>query len=273
MSAAAVPGRELAAAPALPAWAGDLAADTRARLAGLQVLPSVDSTNAHALRQGPPPGGVQAWFAEHQAAGRGRLGRRWQTPPGAQVALSLSRAVPGPVAALAGLSLAIGVAATRALRGLGFHAVGLKWPNDLLAGGRKLGGILVELQPLADGRQHVVAGLGVNVALPADTAIDQPWCDLAGLRGAPVCVDGVRIALLDALVPLLADYERLGLAPWLAEWARYDTLAGRPVRLASGETRIDGIAEGIDESGALRLRTAEGELRLCHAGEASLRAA
>lgn len=256
-----------------PAWADELSADTRACLAGVEVLETVDSTNAQALRQGPPAQGVRAWLAEHQHAGRGRQGRAWQSPAGSQVALSLSRAVPADMPRLAGLSLATGVAAVRALRALGFETVGLKWPNDLLADGRKLGGILVELQTLRPGLQHVVVGLGVNVSLPPDAAIDQPWCDLAGLAGATVSREAVSIALLDALVPLLARFETTSLASWLAQWPDFDLLAGRPVRLTAGGQVIEGTALGIDASGALRLALPDGAVRLCHAGETSVRAA
>lgn len=246
----------------------------RAELAGLEVLFETDSTNAEALRQPAPARGTLAWLAERQSAGRGRRGRDWSTPLAAQVALSLSRRVDGGVAALQGLSLAVGVAAAEALHSLGFTDVGLKWPNDLLARGRKLGGILVEVRGDAAGPMQVVVGLGINVCMPpaAARAIDQPWCDLAGLAPAPVSRQAVCAALLDALLPMLASFERQGLAPWLEAWHRHDLLAGRPVRLDEGARVFEGIALGVAADGALRLRTADGE-RLCHAGEASLRAA
>ena len=262
---------ELLDAAALQAALSPAARD---ELAGLAVLFETDSTNAEALRQPAPARGTQAWLAERQSAGRGRRGRDWSTPLAAQVALSLSRRVDGGVAALQGLSLAVGVAAAEALHSLGFTDVGLKWPNDLLARGRKLGGILVEVRGDAAGPMQVVVGLGINVCMPpaAARAIDQPWCDLAGLAPAPVSRQAVCAALLDALLPMLASFERQGLAPWLEAWHRHDLLAGRPVRLDEGARVFEGIALGVAADGALRLRTADGE-RLCHAGEASLRAA
>lgn len=276
---AAIPGRgyALARSPDLldaTAISNGLAAATRGHLAGLDLHFEIDSTNAEALRHPAPASGVQAWLAERQTAGRGRRGRPWVSPLAAHVYLSLSRRFDAGIGALQGLSLAVGAATAGVLHAMGFEQVGLKWPNDLLADGRKLGGILVELRGDAAGPLQVVVGLGLNVAMPAPagTAIDQPWCDLASLSPTPPGRNELSVALLDALVPLLATYENEGLAPWQTAWSRLDLLAGRAVRLEEGGRSIDGIALGINAEGALRLRTAHGERR-CHAGETSLRAA
>lgn len=256
-------GRALRAA--LPADAG---------LASLEVVFETDSTNALALRTPPPAQGTAVFLAERQTAGRGRRGRAWRSPLAAHVYLSLSRRVEGGIAALQGLSLAVGVAAAEALHALGHAEVGLKWPNDLLARGRKLGGILVEVGGDAAGPMHVVVGVGVNVRMPASAAagIDQPWIDLAALADAPPSRPAVAAALLGALLPLLARFEREGLGPSLSRWPAYDVLAGRAVRLEEGGRVHEGIAAGIAPDGALRLRLPGGE-RTFHAGEASLRAA
>jgi BirA family biotin operon repressor/biotin-[acetyl-CoA-carboxylase] ligase len=254
--------------------AAALSPAARAELASLEVLFDTDSTNAVALREPLPARGCGVCFAERQTAGRGRRGRAWRSPLAAHVYLSVARRFDGGIAALQGLSLAVGVAAAEALHGLGYRGVGLKWPNDLLADGRKLGGILVEVGGDAAGPLRVVVGLGLNVAMPAAAAreIDQPWCDLASLSGAAPDREAVCVALLDALLPMLARFEREGLAPYLEAWSRHDLLAGRPVRITEGGRIHEGIALGIDADGALRLRGADGERR-CHAGEASLRAA
>lgn len=251
-----------------------LSAPARAELAGLDVLFETDSTNARALQSPPPPRGTHAWLAERQTAGRGRRGRGWVSPLAAHVYLSLSRRFEGGIAALQGLSLAAGVAAADALHALGHRGVGLKWPNDLLADGRKLGGILVEVGGEAAGPVRAVVGLGLNVSMPASAArdIDQPWCDLASLSPGPVSRQAVCVALLDALLPMLARFEREGLAPFVAGWDRHDLLAGRAVQVVEGERVFEGVALGISADGALRLRHRDGE-RLCHAGETSLRAA
>jgi BirA family biotin operon repressor/biotin-[acetyl-CoA-carboxylase] ligase len=245
-----------------------------AELAGLEVLFETDSTNAVALREPAPARGTRAWLAERQTAGRGRRGRRWSSPLAAHVYLSLSRRFDGGLAGLQGLSLAVGVAAADALHALGYRQVRLKWPNDLVADGRKLGGILVEIGGEAGGPMRVVVGLGLNVAMPASAArdIDQPWCDLASLAATPPSRQAVCVALLDALLPMLARFEREGLAAFVEGWARHDVLAGQRVRLHVGDRVVEGVALGIAADGALRLREADGE-RHHHAGEASLRAA
>jgi len=213
--------------------------------------------------------------AEQQTRGRGRMGRVWQSSSGASLTFSI--ALPLQPRDWSGMSLAVGVALAEALdpRPDGSAPrIGLKWPNDLLARGRKLGGILVEVGGDAGGPLRVVVGLGINVAMPAAAArdIDQPWCDLAELSGAAPDRHAVCVALLDALLPMLARFEREGLAPWRAAWERHDVLAGRAVRVVEGDRVHEGVAAGIADDGALRLRGADGERR-CHAGEASLRAA
>jgi BirA family biotin operon repressor/biotin-[acetyl-CoA-carboxylase] ligase len=247
----------------------------RAELASLDVLFETDSTNAEALRAPPPPRGTRVLLAERQTAGRGRRGRAWASPLGAHVYVSLSRRFDGGIAALQGLSLAVGIAIAQALHARGFRSVGLKWPNDLLADGRKLGGILVEVGGDAAGPMHAVVGVGLNIAMPpaAAAAIDQPWTDLASVAGTPASRHDVAVALLDALLPLLAAFERDGAGPLLAQWPRFDALAGQPVRVHEGGRTHDGIALGIAADGALRVRGDDGVERLVHAGEASLRAA
>jgi BirA family biotin operon repressor/biotin-[acetyl-CoA-carboxylase] ligase len=251
-----------------------LSAPARAELSSLHVLFDTDSTNAAALREPAPARGADVWLAERQRAGRGRRGRAWASPLAAHVYLSVSRRFDGGVAALQGLSLAVGVAVAEALHGLGYTRVGLKWPNDLLADGRKLGGILVEVGGDAAGPLQVVVGLGLNVAMPAAAAagIDQPWCDLDSLSPVRALRPQVCVALLDALLPALARFEREGLAPFLPGWARHDLLAGHPVRLHEGGRVHEGLALGIRGDGALRLQQPGGE-RSFVAGEASLRAA
>ncbi len=276
----AVPGRGYALATPLELLDADtlraaLSPEARAALASLSVAFEIDSTNAQALREPAPAQGIAVFLAERQTAGRGRRGRAWSSPLAANLYLSLSRRFDGGIAALQGLSLAIGVAAADALARAGFDGITLKWPNDLQADGRKLGGILVELGGDAGGVLHVVAGLGLNVAMPREAAdaVDQPWTDLAALSPSPPSRRDVARVLLDALLPMLARFEHDGLAPFLPAWERHDALRGRAVRLQEGERVHDGVALGIAPDGALRLRLADGGERRFHAGEASVRAA
>ncbi|KAF1685992.1 biotin--[acetyl-CoA-carboxylase] ligase [Pseudoxanthomonas broegbernensis] len=242
----------------------------------LEVAWSLDSTNSELLRR-PPPAGVSVLLAERQTAGRGRLGRAWASPLGAQVCMSVRRGFDGGLARLGGLSLVAGVAVAEALRGLGCAQVGLKWPNDLVAGGRKLAGLLVEGGGEHGGPVHAVVGIGINVRLPATVGadIDQPWTDLARLSGgrAPPSRQAVAAAVLAALLPALAGFDRDGLAPFLPRYAALDALAGREVRVMAGHAACSGRVLGLTADGALRVDAGSGEggERVFHAGEVSVR--
>ncbi|MGN6518104.1 MAG: biotin--[acetyl-CoA-carboxylase] ligase [Dokdonella sp.] len=248
-----------------------LAPATRARLAELAVHWQIDSTSSELLRRADrDPRDVIVCLAEMQTAGRGRRGRRWHTPPGGGIALSLLKRFDAGMASLAGLSLAVGVAAVEALTACGIGEVALKWPNDLVARGAKLGGILVELGGDALGPCHAVIGLGLNLRLGAAArAIDQAAIDLAAL--APD-LSRTRIAasLIDHLVAALDCFAAHGFAAFAAAYARHDALDGRDVDVVRGTERRHGVARGIDARGALRVDFG-GREEAVDAGEVSLR--
>jgi BirA family biotin operon repressor/biotin-[acetyl-CoA-carboxylase] ligase len=251
-------------------------------LGGLEVLDSVSSTNTRLMRRardGAPSGLV--CLAERQLAGRGRSGRRWVSPFGSNIYLSVLWRYPLAPAELGGLSIACGVAAARALKAAGVADIGLKWPNDLHWRRRKLGGLLLEVAGESQGPSHVVVGIGVNSRLsPGQAAgIDQPWTDLASaLSDAPDDGRGdvrpgrnaVAALLIDALFPALIEFGNAGLDPFLPDWRAFDTYLGEPVALIMGERRITGTCAGVGADGALLLDTGEGR-RAFHAGEVSLR--
>ncbi len=259
-----------------------LSAASRSELAALDVLASIDSTNSELLRRPAAEFGASVLFAERQTGGRGRQGRVWVSPPACNLYVSIARRFAVPLDRIGGLGLAVGVAVAEALHALGVDAIGLKWPNDLvLADGehlRKLGGILIESGGRRNGAVQAVIGLGLNVRMseaasaPAETtAIAQPWTDLRqclGERTPPR--NHVAAAVLDTLLPALAAFERDGLAPALARYAQFDILRGRTIETLGTSPPMVGVAEGIADDGALRLRTAQGEQQL-RAGEVSVR--
>lgn len=241
-------------------------------LDSLEVAWEIDSTNAELLRR-PATGGVQVLIAERQTAGRGRRGRSWKSPLAAHLYLSLQRRFDGGVAALAGLSIAVGVAAAEALRALGFATVGLKWPNDLVAGDAKLGGILIEFGGEDAGVVRAVIGIGINVRMPevVGAGIDQAWTDLRQLRAPLPSRNALAAALIVAQVIALEEFANCGLAPFVKRWRALDALGGRAVEVIVGDRREPGIALGIDDRGALRVRHADGEHGY-HSAEISVRA-
>ncbi|WP_312683670.1 bifunctional biotin--[acetyl-CoA-carboxylase] ligase/biotin operon repressor BirA [Stenotrophomonas chelatiphaga] len=250
-----------------------LPAAADALLDDLQVTWSTVSTNTELLRCSAPPRGSRVLLAERQTGGRGRRGRDWASPLAAHVYLSVLRGFAGGLAQLGGLSLVAGVAVAEALRGLGHAQVQLKWPNDLVVDGHKLGGLLVEGGGEFAGPARAVIGIGLNVHMPPAFAerIDQPWTDLDQLAGEPVQRNAVATAVLAALLPALEQFEAEGLAPFLSRYAALDSLAGREVRVELGGAWQDGRALGLAEDGALRVEI-EGREQPVHAGEVSVRA-
>ena len=243
-------------------------------LASLEIAWSVGSTNSELLRCSAPERGSRVLLAERQTGGRGRRGRAWSSPLAAHVYLSVLRGFAGGLSRLGGLSLVAGVAVAEALRAQGFAGVALKWPNDLVVDGHKLGGLLVEGGGEFAGPARAVIGLGVNVRMPALFAaqITQPWTDLATLAGARA-VDRTTVVagILARLLPALEAFEVDGLAPFLPRYAALDCLAGRAVRVQEGDDWYEGQALGLADDGALRVRIGGSE-RLFHAGEVSVRA-
>lgn len=245
-----------------------LDATGRARLGAIEWVAVLDSTNAELLRRGDAQPDFALLIADAQRAGRGRRGRAWHSPPDANLYLSLYLRLPRGVRQAAGLSLAAGVAVAEALHAFGARTVRLKWPNDLLAGERKLGGILVELTAAG-----AVIGLGLNLRMPPGTpSFERDWCDLA-LLGLPGSRADVAAALLETLLPTLERFRAHGLDATLrARWERLHAHAGRTVRILEGERHWEGEALGLAEDGALRVATAQGERRV-HGGDVSLRPA
>jgi BirA family biotin operon repressor/biotin-[acetyl-CoA-carboxylase] ligase len=251
-----------------------LPAATRSRLRELEVALRIDSTN-QALLDAAPARDPQALFAEAQTAGRGRRGRAWRSPFGANRYLSLAWRFPAWPPQLGTLSLAVGVACARALRAAGVAQIGLKWPNDLRVGNDKLGGILIEQRGEAGGDCRVVVGVGLNIAMSAAQAasVDQPWTSVQAVLGdAAPSRNALAALLLDALLSALIEFEAQGFAGFIADWNRLDLSAGRPVRIEGAGAALEGIACGIDESGALIVESG-GRRHHLHAGEVSLRLA
>jgi BirA family biotin operon repressor/biotin-[acetyl-CoA-carboxylase] ligase len=253
-----------------------LCGEARSRIHRLDVFFDVDSTNTHLLQLAPPPlRCADVCSSELQHAGRGRRGRRWICPFGAGLALSLGWSFAGAATVDPTLSLAVGVAVSRALERLGAKHIQLKWPNDIWLDDRKIGGILVELRTEAGGAAHVVIGVGLNVSLSAGErrAIESTGVSVAAISDAcpePVSRNVLAAALLEQLLGMLDEFERSGFAAFRREWAMLDALAGRQARVLAADGSVEGTARGVDRDGALLLEV-RGQLQRHVSGEVSLR--
>jgi len=249
-----------------------LAAPVLERLDRLVFMQEVDSTNRvaqEALRQGARNG---LFAAEYQSQGRGRRGRGWISPYASNLCFSLAWRFNTGVAALEGLSLSVGLALREALARLGAGNIGLKWPNDLLVDGRKLGGILIELMGDAEGECEVVIGVGLNLSLPEVQleAIDQPCIDLVSLLGERPSRNGLLAAIVEELLATLDRFEHQGFAAMREQWQQANAHRDAPIRLIAGAQEVHGICRGVDASGALLLES-NGRIEAYHGGEISVR--
>ena len=247
---------------------------THAKRFRIDVSDQVDSTNTALLgRTADLPGGA-VLAAELQSGGRGRRGRAWTTGLGGALTFSLLWRFEQGAAALTGLSLVVGIAVARALAALGATEVRLKWPNDVLFRGRKLGGILIEVQGDALGPATAVIGIGLNVRMPPAwrDRIDQPVAD-AVEAGAGQDRNRLLAAVLRELADWLDAFSRHGFAPLEPEFRRWHALQDADVVVNPGNGKaVRGRARGTAEDGSLLVETADGVMRF-HGGEVSLRPA
>jgi BirA family biotin operon repressor/biotin-[acetyl-CoA-carboxylase] ligase len=253
-----------------------VAGDRMSRLRSLDLQFDVDSTNTRLLAKGPPPHGcADVVLCELQHAGRGRRGRHWIAPFGGSIALSMSWSFTDASRASPALSLCVGVAIARALERAGASGTGLKWPNDIWFDDRKMGGILIEVRAEASGPAHVVVGVGLNLRL---TPGMRAQIEASGVKAAAVadaCIvppsrNFIAGAIIDALLSMLADFEREGFSGFREAWTALDALRDRPAQVLMGEAVICGTARGVDAHGALRLER-DGRLQEFVSGEVSLR--
>jgi BirA family biotin operon repressor/biotin-[acetyl-CoA-carboxylase] ligase len=243
------------------------------RLGALENHWRLDSTSSELTRRAAGLPDLSFVFADWQQAGRGRRGRQWLSPPAVNLQFSCLKRFAGGYAGLSGLSLAAGVAAARALEDCGVPDVALKWPNDLVHGDAKLGGILVELGGEFMGPCHAIIGIGINVHLPGGVraALDRPCADLASLCGGDApSRNGLAAALIACMVDALETFDASGFAPFAQAWSKRDALAGRRIRVEGAHGVFDGVAAGVDARGALRVRTHEG-MRVMDSAEITVR--
>jgi BirA family transcriptional regulator, biotin operon repressor / biotin---[acetyl-CoA-carboxylase] ligase len=247
-------------------------AASRFALELVEVAPSTNTLLLHRAAAGAVTGTVIA--AEWQSAGRGRRGRAWHGGLGGALAFSMLWRFAQGAGVLSGLSLVVGVALARGLNAITGLSAGLKWPNDVVVDGKKLGGILIEVSGDVLGPSAAVIGIGLNVRLSQSLrlAIDQPVTDIESLVGKRIDRNVLLARLLLELDSAITSFARHGFAPFHAEWERLHAHQGRRVTLLLPDGRSErGTVRGVAEDGALLLE-ARGDLKRFHSGDISLRA-
>ncbi|MDU7463668.1 MAG: bifunctional biotin--[acetyl-CoA-carboxylase] ligase/biotin operon repressor BirA [Haemophilus haemolyticus] len=225
--------------------------------------PIISSTNEWILQNIPSLKKGDLCIAEYQTAGRGRRGRQWLSPFAGQIMFSFYWAF-DPSKSIEGLSLVIGLAIAEVLN------VQVKWPNDILFDGRKLGGILVEIANHKNGMLNLVIGVGINVSLPKQTEISQPYAEVC-----EIVPDVERQTLLPKLIQHLYTrlniFEKNGInTEFQQAWQSYNAFSNNEVNVLTEQGAISGIEQGIDERGYLKVLCGN-KIQMFNGGEVSLR--
>lgn len=240
-----------------------------------EVRSVVDSSNDQ-VKQLASEGGLEAGFslfAEAQTEGRGRRGKQWFSPFGSNLYFSVYWPLDDGIHGAMGLSLAVGVALAECFTDLGIEGVSVKWPNDVYIRGKKVAGILVDLETLPEGPAHSIIGIGINLRVPEHVGakIDQAWTDLSSELLQPVSRNHIAAQVRSFVLSALQRYAQNGLSAFEQSWRRYDCFLDKPVKLIMGQRVCLGTCRGIDENGALLVEDEQG-VRRYFGGEVSLRA-
>lgn len=255
-----------------------LTARPRKQLERLDVFDEIESTNSYLLSEAAPAAGrFRVALAEHQTAGRGRMNKRWVSPAASGVCMSMAYTFGLARADLSAVTLAVGVGVAQVIESAGLRGVQLKWPNDLVVKGSKLGGILTEVRHGAG--TTVVVGIGINVDLGAGgTSMERlptvgAITDLVSHGVVPPSRSHLSSRLIERLFDTLTDFEASGFVPFAEEYARLDWLHGRNVVVDGPSASLSGVADGVDLDGSLilsrngdRQRIVSGSVRIAAEG-------
>jgi BirA family biotin operon repressor/biotin-[acetyl-CoA-carboxylase] ligase len=241
--------------------------DCRAQLKKLEIFETIDSTNQYLLEHATENSSGWVCLAEQQTAGRGRRGRHWFSAHGTSILCSLLWCFSKELLDVSGLSIAVGVMVTHALKKYGAQTgIQLKWPNDVLFSGRKLAGILLERRG-----ENIVIGVGLNVNLPKP--LEKEYIDLAEVMDGAIQDRNYLTGLvLNELFKNLPRYAREGLSVFIDDWRQHDFLMNKEVTVHTPEKNIVGKARGINQQGELLVfDEATQEMKNFCYGEVSIR--
>lgn len=253
-----------------------LTSQLKSQPVNVEVHPIIDSTNSELMRRIQAKTALESGtviVAEMQQAGRGRRGRVWQSPFGANLYYSYFWRLDDGLQAAMGVSIAVGLAVYDTIKALYDIELELKWPNDIYLNKQKLAGVLVELDGQPQGPCQLVLGIGINLQMPQSFSqhIDQAWTDLSQ-HTQQLDKNELVASLTYHLENRLDQYRKSGLQTMHEQWNSLNAFAGECVELNTGHRSWRGICEGIDPQGGIRIRQ-DGEVKSYYGGEISLRKA
>ncbi len=238
----------------------------------LEVFETLASTNTY-LKTNDHNNAIDICLAEQQTAGKGRLNRNWHSPFGQNVYLSCAYRFQQDISELAGLSLVICLAVIHTLTAYGINEkLAAKWPNDILWDGKKLAGILIEIQAESNGSCRAIIGLGMNVNMTNDNKqqITQPWTSMRSIVNQYIDRNLLCADLINNILTYIQRFESCGFIPFIEEWQRHDCLLGRTIQLTNFNKQITGKAVGLNHQGHLLLELNPEETRAFSSGETSI---
>lgn len=237
-------------------------------------LGTVDSTNTYAMElaeRGAANGTVV--IAENQTKGKGRIGRTWVSPPGGNIYMSVILRPRIKLENATLLTIMSGIACCLAIRDVAGLATEVKWPNDIVISGKKLGGILTEVKSMAGKISFAIIGIGINVNVPLEGFPPDIRGIATSIRNETAkkhSEDDLIAGILRELDLWIAILEEKGGEPVLDEWRRLTTMLGRTVSVTLGRETFAGTAEDLDEQGRLILRLPSGISRRINAGDLTI---
>lgn len=241
------------------------------RLKLIDVTTSTQEEMRLLAEQGAPSGSLI--IAEEQTSGRGRQGRKWLSPPGKGIWMSLLLRPELPLTCAPQLTLLCAVAVCRAIRAVTGVDAGIKWPNDLLVQGRKVCGILIESVGEDELIRYCIAGIGIDVNLDPDDYPPELLAIATSLKmeSGQDCNRAVLIgAVMNELEKLYELYVEQGFGPICHLWEALSITMGKEITVKTARGDIQGIAEGLDPSGALTLVSKDGQRINIYSGEVQL---
>jgi BirA family biotin operon repressor/biotin-[acetyl-CoA-carboxylase] ligase len=236
------------------------------------IFESIASTHLY-CRQGEKDNKINIALAEAQTAAIGRFARPWIAPFAKNIYFSMRYPFNKDVSELAGLSLLIGLSLQQTLQNeLGIKSLKLKWPNDILHEGKKLAGVLMDVDAEANGRCHVIIsfGLNVNFIKNQQAKIAQPWTSLQKITKVTYDRNKLLYKIINDLEKNITCFNEKGLTPFLETWEKNDYLQHKAITLKNFDKTIKGVVLGINKYGHLVLQQKNGVILECSSGDTTL---